>query len=226
MTKTCPVIFKNQNVGILAFSIPWFHNSGSQASYIAKDSATGIGIEIHFLVNDKGLKVIKKSKLCDQYRMIQFRDTNAKLPLGQNKIQLDIPTQNPEPFYDSLPLEFGHGMHKTPIDTRDKPWTFTAMRASTVAIYDTPFVSDNYGIEGKDIEVKFETCVVCQKFKTVDRILSCGSWGFNREYMGDTTSWSEPVVYPIKCSIKPNKVYLKALDNTQNISYRYGLDWR
>jgi len=226
VTKTCPVLHNKSKIGILAFSIPWFHNGGSQASYIAKDNATGIGIEIHFLVNSEGLAHNQKSLACDKYRILQFRNTNAKLPSDQTKIQLDIPINSVEPFYDSFPLEFGHGMHKTPSDMRDKPWINSVMRASTVAIYDTPFVSDNYGVEGENIEVTFETCVVCQQFKAVDIILSCGTWGFNREYMGGMTAWSEPEAYPIKCSSELNNEYIKVLKNTKHISYKYGLDWK
>lgn len=226
VAKTCPVVYNNTNIGILAFSMPWYHNGGSQASYIAKDNATGIGIEIHFLANKNGFSDTKQQKICDQFRIMQFRNTNAKLPRGEDKVQLDIPATHPEPFYDAPPLEFGHGMHQTPIDHHDKPWKNIIMRASTVAIYDTPFVSDSYGIEGKDIIVKFETCVVCRHFKKADHILSCGSWGFNREYMGGMTAWSEPEADPIKCSDAPNKEHLEVLNNSNLVSYKQGIDWQ
>lgn len=226
VSKACPVVYNNKNIGILAFSIPWYHNGGTQASYIAKDNATGVGIEIHFLVNENGVYNTVQKKLCDQYRIMQFRNTNAKLPINEDSVQLDIPFSHGEPFYDAPPLEFGHGMHETPLDHQDKPWNNTIMRASTVAIYDTPFVSDSYGIEGKNIEVKFETCVVCRKFKSLDKILACGSWGFNREYMGGMTAWSEPEADPIKCFDSPKKEHLEVLNNSKLVSYKEGIDWK
>lgn len=221
VSKTCPVLHKNKSVGILAFSVPWFHNGGSPATYTAKDNDTGIGIEIHFLANKHGLSLKSEKKLCDKYRMLQFRDTSARLLNNEKNVQLDIPKNSLEPFYDALPLEFGHGMHKTPKDTADKPWENRIMRASTIGIYDTPFVSDNYGIEGNDIMVKFETCVVCQKREQIDHILSCGTWGFNREYMGGMTAWSEPEAYPIKCINKPKKEHLDVLKNSKFTAYNH-----
>ncbi|SFC08555.1 hypothetical protein SAMN02745724_00877 [Pseudoalteromonas denitrificans DSM 6059] len=155
VAKSCPVTFNQSPVGILVFSFPWFHNSGSDAAYIAKDNATGIGIEIHFFSNNQGQIKGKNIAKCQKYRMVQIRKTNAKLSKKHNEIEIDVPNQSTEPFYDNHLLEFGYGTHKSPIDSQDKPWKAQVMRASTVAIYDTPFVSDSYGHEGKDIKVKF-----------------------------------------------------------------------
>jgi len=60
--KICPVIFpaandissKASELGLLVISKAWFHNSGQLAGYIAKDDATGIGVEIHFLPTAMG----------------------------------------------------------------------------------------------------------------------------------------------------------------------------
>ena len=220
VSKACPVFFNNHKIGLLAFSIPWYHDGGTNASYIAKDDSTGIGIEVHFLVNQNG-----KKKRCDRYRMIQFRSTNAKLDPEQEALELDIPKNNKQPFYDAEPLEFGHGMHLTPTDTTDKPWNTRIMRASAIAIYDTPYVSDYYGIKGQNIIVKFNTCVVCQKYDGLDTILSCGSWGFNREYMGGMTAWSEPEADKVKCHTSPGSKQLNILKNTKLVTYQYGKDW-
>ncbi|WP_157534177.1 hypothetical protein [Moritella sp. JT01] len=38
----------------MAFSQHWYHNGSDNAAYQARDNATGVGIEIHFLTNDKG----------------------------------------------------------------------------------------------------------------------------------------------------------------------------
>lgn len=100
------------------------------------------------------------------------------------------------------------------------------MRASTVAIYDTPYVSDGYGIEGEDIKVKFETCVVCQRDQGYDLLLSCSTWGFTREYMGGMTGWTEPEFIPVQCAAWPSEQYQFALDNSDRLQYQYWLDWR
>ena len=141
-------------------------------------------------------------------------------------IQLDIPTQFELPFYDDQPLEFGRGSHLTPIDSQDKPWLAQHSRASSVAIYDTPYVSDYYGKEGENIRVKFETCVLCQREEGYDQLLSCGNWGFEREYMDSMTGWSEPEFIPVQCQTKASSRYLSTLDNDPQIDYQYWLDWR
>jgi len=216
----------NKSMGILAFSQHWFHDGGSNASYQARDNATGVGIEIHFLANDNGFIKGKNVADCQQYRIIQLRQTNIKHLINELPVQIDIPDTFTLPFYDNHTLEHGHGMHQTPKDNQDKPWTKPVMRASSVAIYDTPYVSDAYGTEGEDIQVTFETCVVCQREQQYDQLLSCGTWGFRRDYLGGMTGWTEPEFIPVQCATQPSPQYLTTLDNSARIDYDYWLDWR
>lgn len=231
LNKVCPVSsptpsLTQESIGILAFSQHWYHDGGDNAAYQARDNATGVGIEIHFLANDNGFVKGRNVENCQRYRIIQLRQTNIKNLVNELPVQIDIPNTFSLPFYDNHTLEHGHGMHKTPKDNQDKPWAQSVMRASSVAIYDTPYVSDAYGTEGEDIRVTFETCVVCQREQGYDQLLSCGSWGFQRDYMGGMTGWAEPEFIPVQCSVKPSDLYLTTLDNTERIDYRYWLDWR
>ena len=231
LNKVCPVTSPstkppNDSVGILAFSQHWYHDGGDNAAYQARDNATGVGIEIHFFTNNKGVIQGQNIADCQRYRIIQLRQTNIKTLINELPIQIDIPDTFILPFYDNHTLEHGHGMHKTPKDNRDKPWEESIMRASSVAIYDTPYVSDAYGSEGEDIQVMFETCVVCQREQQYDQLLSCGSWGFSRDYMGGMTGWAEPEFIPVQCAAQPSQQYLTTLDNSERIDYRYWLDWR
>ncbi|NQZ92094.1 MAG: hypothetical protein HRT97_07095 [Moritella sp.] len=231
LNKVCPVSspmpsLTQASIGILAFSQHWYHDGGDNAAYQARDNATGVGIEIHFLANDNGFVKGRNVANCQRYRIIQLRQTNIKNLVNELPVQIDIPNTFSLPFYDNHTLEHGHGMHKTPKDNQDKPWAQSVMRASSVAIYDTPYVSDAYGTEGEDIRVTFETCVVCQREQGFDQLLSCGSWGFQRDYMGGMTGWAEPEFIPVQCSVKPSDQYLTTLDNAERIDYRYWLDWR
>lgn len=224
--KSCPVLWNQQQVGILIFSQPWFHNSRSQAAYIPKDDATGIGVEIHFMANKIGHIPGNNAAKCQQYRFAQFRETNASLAINERARQMDIPPQFSKPFYDTLPLEFGRGTHTSPSDLSDKPWSNIPTRAATVSMYDTPYVSDGYGQDGHNITVKFETCVVCQRESHHDDILSCGTWGFTREYIDEMSGWAEPEPHPFTCQATPTDAYLTTLDQHPYINYRYWLDWR
>lgn len=224
--KVCPVTQSGVPLGILVFSHPWYHSGRTQASYQARDNATGVGVEIHFIANNKGFIPGENIAKCERYRMIQTRGSNALLEPTELPLQIDVPDQFQRPFYDNAPLEHGRGTHPTPTDNQDKPWSARPMRASTVAIYDTPYISDAYGVEGEDIVVKFETCVVCQRDLGYDQLLSCGTWGFSRDYMGGMTGWSEPEFIPVQCAAQPSERYQLTLDSSDRLQYQYWLDWR
>lgn len=224
--KVCPVFWQQTELGILAFSQPWYHNGGTQASYQARDDATGVGLEIHFLANNNGHTSKDNRAQCHRYRVVQTRYSTALHGKNTAPLQLDIPSHFELPFYDNQPLEFGRGSHLTPNDDRDKPWLQRHSRASSVAIYDTPYVSDYYGKEGANIRVEFETCVLCQRDDGYDLLLSCGKWGFEREYMDTMTGWSEPEFIAVQCHNQASSAYLSTLDSDDKIDYQYWLDWR
>lgn len=227
LAKVCPVLMQEQQIGILTLSIPWYHNGRENASYIAADNATGIGVEIHYFNNHRGVK-FKEQGICDRFGLLQVRETNALLDKNELSIQLDIPDFFDSPFYDHPPLEHGRGMHLTPKDSHDKPWPGPGQvqRASTVAIYDTPYISDSYGIEGEHIRVSFETCLVCEKDLQSDRLLSCENWGYQRDYMGGMTGWSEPEVLNNRCTDQPSANFVSALEYRVQEHYPYWFSWR
>ncbi|MCE2595694.1 hypothetical protein K6Y31_12815 [Motilimonas cestriensis] len=224
--KSCPVSFQNQPLGILVFSKEWYHNGRERASYTPYDNATGVGIEIHFLSNQAGGLKQQNVARCDRYRLLQIRRSNLRLSEDEQPMQIDVPHQFEEPFYDHAPLEHGYGTHASPIDINDKPWPIRPMRASTVALYDTPYASDHYGKEGEPINVMFETCVVCQREDQYDNLLACGSWGYQRDYMGGYVGWSEPEFIHPQCLSQPSHNFKHTLDQQQMVDYRYWLDWR
>lgn len=213
--KTCPVAFKQEQLGILVISKPWFHSSRSNAGYIASDNATGIGVEIHFFANVLGDTRYQNIADCQQYRIVQARRTTARLFAGEKAVQLDLPDNAKALFYDAEQREFGRGSHQTPQDDSDKPWQGRINRASTVAIYDTPYVSDAYGREGHDIKVQFETCVVCQRSSSASHLLSCLHWGYEREFMGGQTGWSEPETLATQCQLQGSKSLVSILQKEQ-----------
>ena len=221
----CPVEYANQSLGILAFSHPWYHDGMQSAAYHPRDNDIGVGLEIHFFANITGQ--IDKGNLaqCDNYRIIQTRYTSAIIPGHQKSLQLDIPQDFDQPYYDSEPLEFGRGNHNTPVDSSDKPWANQTTRSSTVAIYDTPFVSDIFGVDGQDIKVQFETCIVCQREQGYDLILGCGNWGFIREHT-DVNEWAEPDFISVQCQSSPSDEYTETLNSSTQVDYEYWLDWR
>lgn len=229
VAKICPVqaeIKSSQtHLGILAFSKAWFHSSRSQASYIATDNATGVGLEIHFFSNLNGQLKGRNQAQCDKYRMLQVRKSNISL-VNENINQLDIPPDNTEPFYDGKNLEHGRGNHYTPADDQDKPWEGQVQRSSTVAIYDTPYISDAYGVEGEDITIMFETCVVCERENSYDQLLSCGQWGYTREYLGGFTGWTEPEFIPVSCHKKASDTLKNTIEYNESLSYHYWINWR
>ncbi|EAR61266.1 hypothetical protein [Neptuniibacter caesariensis] len=224
--KACPVTYQNEPTGILVFSKAWYHSSRSSAKYIAGDNATGIGIEIHLQNNYSGKVEGLNLPSCDRYRLIQVRETTARLFQGESRIQIDIPDGFDNPFYDNAPLEHGYGLHRTPIDDSDKPWTGRPYRDASVSIYDTPYVSDAWGVEGEHIDVNFETCAVCERDRGYDSILSCGSWGYRRDYMGGMTGWSEPEFSGVSCSATPSKTFQETLDRSHRVDYSYWINWR
>ena len=217
--KSCPVSFKDDHIGTLVISKPWFHASRMSASYHAMDDATGIGVEIHFFANKDG--DIRHNNLpnCDGYRLLQIRNTNARLDNKELPLQLDIPPENSSPYYDNYPLEYGHGTHQTPADNLDKPWSGRPIRSSTVGIYDTPYITDAYGIEGEDIFVKFETCAVCERDHTFDSVLGCITWGYEREYMGGQTGWAEPETLENECFAAPTENMYFVMKNSSLLAY-------
>lgn len=191
VAKVCPVYHNQHALGVLTFSNHWYHSGRAQASYTAADNATGVGVEIHWFSSQLGAVKQGNKAGCQRYRIIQSRATNAKLFDNEQALQIDIPTDIETPFYDQHPMEFGRGTHSTPQDTRDKPWERAPMRASTLAIYDTPFISDAFGFEGEHITVAFETCLVCQRDDQYDTVLACGLWGYQRVLsMSDTVGLS------------------------------------
>jgi hypothetical protein len=224
--KICPVTYNNTSIGDLIFSKHWYHSSRSNARYIAGDNATGIGLEIHLKNNFSGKIEGLNFAECNQFRLLQIRKTNARLLFGEETTQIDIPEGFANPFYDNLPLEHGRGLHKTPIDDKDKPWKGRHYRDSTVAIYDTPYVSDAYGLEGEHIKVTFETCAVCQRHRGYDTVLSCGSWGYTREYMGGMTGWAEPEFNGVECKKKASNEFEKAIIRSNRVDYSYWIHWR
>lgn len=225
LSKVCPVMLKQQQIGIIALSIPWFHNGRENASYNARDNATGVGLEIHYFNNKQGV-TLQTNGHCERYRLLQVRESNAILNPGEQSIQIDVPDTFITPFYDQAPLEFGRGTHLTPSDSADKPWQGQIVRSSTVSLYDTPYISDAYGKEGEDIIVKFETCIVCQNENSVDTLLSCAHWGYQREYMGGMTGWTEPEVLESTCSEQPSQQFLTALEQDTQHDYFYWFSWR
>lgn len=220
--KSCPVNFQNDTIGTLVISKPWFHESRISAAYQAMDNATGIGVEIHFFANKYGDVRYENYPNCDSYRIFQVRKTNARLNPGEKQLQADVPDYDASPYYDSGELEHGRGTHQTPIDTADKPWDTRPTRSSTVSIYDTPYVSDAYGIEGKPISVRFETCAVCSRDHTIDTILACVSWGYDRDYMGGHTGWSEPELQPISCHSTPSRDIYSVINSNETLSSYFG----
>ncbi|MDX1397084.1 MAG: hypothetical protein R3204_01005 [Oceanospirillum sp.] len=228
--KACPVTFAEQDdarpVGLLVFSRPWFHSSRSNARYIAGDNATGIGLEIHFFANRNGHPQQFNQPKCDRYRLLQIRKTTARLFEGEKPVQIDIPAESSTPFYDNPPMEHGYGTHRTPVDDLDKPWSGRPVRASTVAIYDTPYVSDSYGIDGQHIRTEFETCVVCERDTAYDSLLSCGTWGYQRDYLNEETGWTEPELLPTECLNKPSQRFTNTLESSNQVAYHYWLEWR
>lgn len=227
INKVCPVSFPNsESLGILVLSDFWFHSGRDNASYIATDNATGIGVEIHFFSNHEGHLKTQNIAQCDKYRFLQVRETNSLLNAGELPVQIDTPAFFQQPFYDSSPLEFGYNTHFTPTDNSDKPWGARNTRASTVAIYDTPYVSDAYGVEGQHIQVNFETCVICQRKQGFDQLLSCATWGYQREYLNAETGWTEPDIIKPHCLLQASEQFKKTLEESAAIEYRYWLDWR
>lgn len=227
--KACPVYadsHEKTQVGTLAFSQPWYHSGRTDARYIPGDNATGIGIEIHFFSNETGQVTGNNIASCNRYRLVQIRQTSARLFDGESAVQIDIPEQAPTPFYDSPPMEHGYGTHLTPLDDSDKPWIGRPVRASTVAIYDTPYVSDSYGIEGQHIRTRFETCVVCERDQSYDSVLSCGSWGFQRDYLNEETGWTEPDLLPMRCLGQPSPQFRQTLEQSNQVAYSFWLHWR
>ena len=224
--KVCPVSYQEENVGILVFSKEWYHSSRDNASYIPSDNATGIGLEIHLFANERGHLKGPNLAQCNRYRLLQVRSTTARLFDGEQAVQVDIPDDFNDPFYDNTPLEHGYGSHLTPVDDRDKPWQGQHSRTSTVAIYDTPYVSDAYGIEGENIDVTFETCVVCEREFRYDTILSCGTWGYTREYMGGLTGWAEPEFIGVQCKNDPSRIFQQVLDRSNRVDYSFWINWR
>lgn len=229
IAKICPVTLPDnqihQHLGLLAFSKEWFHSSRSQASYIARDNANGIGIEIHFFAGLNGQLQGRNRAQCDKYRILQTRSSNIQL-INERQNQLDAPAENIEPFYDSANLEYGHGTHFTPTDDQDKPWQGQVQRSSTVAIYDTPYITDAYGLEGEDIRIEFETCVVCERDNQFDQILSCGQWGYEREYIGGHTGWTEPEFIPVSCLTTASDNFKNTINFNDSMSYHYWVNWR
>lgn len=224
--KVCPVFFQQQQVGILAFSQEWYHTSRSHPSYTATDNATGVGLEIHFFSNSEGDIDSQNIAACDRYRLLQMRTSNARLLPGEKLTQIDVPDSFLSPFYDNAPLEHGRGVHRVPADDSDKPWHGRPTRASTVAIYDTPYVSDAWGVWGKSIDVRFETCVVCEREQQYDALLSCGNWGYRRDFMGGMTGWAEPEFQPVQCQAAPSEHYKATLNLSNRIEYSYWINWR
>lgn len=224
--KTCPVYYQQQPVGFLVFSREWYHTSRSHPSYTATDNSTGVGLEIHFFSNDRGDVDILNLPDCDRYRMLQIRTSNARMLPGEKTIQVDVPDSSTSPFYDSSPLEHGRGVHLAPPDDTDKPWTGRPTRASTVAIYDTPYVSDAWGVWGDNIDVSFETCVVCERDQQYDELLSCGNWGYRRTFMGGMTGWAEPEFQPVQCQATASELYRQTLNASNRIEYSYWINWR
>ncbi|PKF63644.1 hypothetical protein CW745_02020 [Psychromonas sp. psych-6C06] len=225
--KVCPVSNQKQTqLGLLILSEFWFHSGRSNASYIPRDDATGIGVEIHFFNNQAGqLNTLNKAN-CDKYRVIQVRKTNSLLNIGEEPVQVDIPAFFESPFYDNAPLEFGYHSHLTPLDSSDKPWDKQSSRASTLAIYDTPYVSDGYGIDGEHIRVEFETCIVCQREIGFDELLSCATWGYQRDYLNKETGWTEPEIIAPECQRSASEQFIETLAESVIIDYQYWLDWR
>ncbi|WP_250657516.1 hypothetical protein [Alkalimarinus coralli] len=224
--KVCPVAYQGHEVGNLVVSRPWYHSSRLDAAYTAMDNATGIGVEIHFFSNVAGDTRHQNIAECDRFRLLQTRDSTARLVPGEKTSQLDIPSVFDEPFSDNSPLEHGRGTHLTPHDDRDKPWQGRVSRSSTVALYDTPYVSDGFGVEGEDIAVKFHTCVVCEREVGFDNVLSCVDWGYRREYMGGMTGWAEPDLLPMQCQLTAPQTLEETLDNDNQVSYQHWLNWR
>ncbi|MCG8316911.1 MAG: hypothetical protein MI976_27155 [Pseudomonadales bacterium] len=224
--KSCPVNYRSNTIGHLVISKPWYHASRTAAAYIPMDNATGIGVEIHFFANEAGDTRYGNIAHCDRYRLLQVRSTNARLLQGEDPTQLDIPSFFNQPFYDKEPLEYGYGTHQTPMDDIDKPWRGRPSRSSTVAIYDTPYVSDHYGTDGENINVRFETCAVCERDNSYDNLLSCVTWGYEREYMGGQTGWAEPETLPMQCVAEPTPSLRATVNKTANVTYNYGQHWR
>ncbi|WP_067867590.1 hypothetical protein [Neptuniibacter marinus] len=224
--KVCPVTYQKESIGRLIFSKPWYHSSRSNAKYIPGDNATGIGLEIHLKNNFNGKTDGLNLADCDRYRLLQIRKTNAKLHQGERGIQIDIPNEAENPFYDNAPLEHGRGLHKTPKDDADKPWQGRFFRDASVSIYDTPYVSDSYGVEGKDLEVDFETCAICERDQHYDLVLSCGTWGYKREYMGGMTGWAEPEFKGVQCSSSASQLFQTTINNSNRVEYSYWIHWR
>jgi len=231
IAKICPVkapeleTGEMTQLGVLAFSQEWFHSSRSQASYIASDNATGVGLEIHFFASLNGQIQGRNQAKCNKYRMLQVRMSSISF-IDENKNQLDTPPENTEPFYDQGNLEHGHGFHYTPFDDQDKPWQGQVPRDSTLAIYDTPYISDGYGIEGEDMTIRFETCVVCEREDSFDQLLSCGQWGYTREYIGGSTGWTEPEFIPVSCLIQASDTFKETIEFNESTSYHYWINWR
>lgn len=224
--KVCPVSYQNKNVGILVFSKEWYHSSRTNARYIPGDNATGIGVEIHFFASEYGNTEGENIAACDRYRLLQIRESNVRLVPGEKPRQIDVPDSFTSPFYDASPLEHGYGVHHSPADTKDKPWDSKPQRAATVSIYDTPYVSDSYGIEGEDINIRFETCVICERDSQYDQLLSCGTWGYKREYMGGQTGWAEPESFGAQCQVKASGAFTETLNGSNRIEYSYWINWR
>lgn len=225
--KACPVFYQQESVATLVFSREWYHTSREQAAYIPRDSANGIGIEIHLFATPVGDVRGQNIAECDRYRLLQVRSTNARLLPGEQAVQVDVPPGSASPFYDAGTLEHGYGTHYTPADIRDKPWQERPQRASTVSIYDTPFITSYLGIDGKDIHVGFETCAVCERDSGFDTLLSCGRWGFRREYLGGGMSaWAEPDFTGVQCQGTPSPQFQQALNRVSGIEYVYWLGWR
>ena len=224
--KVCPVAYRDNVVGNLIVSTPWYHSSRLEAAYVAMDNATGIGVEIHFFTNVDGDTRYRNIAECDRFRLLQTRQSNARLMTGEKAVQLDIPNQFNTPFSDNAPLEHGRGSHLTPYDDKDKPWFGRVGRASTVALYDTPYVSDGYGVEGDDITIQFQTCVVCERDVGFDNVLSCVDWGYSREYMGGMTGWAEPDLLPMQCHLRAPETLEETLESAHQVSYQYWLNWR
>lgn len=225
VSRVCPVYHKQHSLGVLAFSNHWYHSGRTQASYIAADDATGVGIEIHWFNSELGVLDQANKASCDRYRIIQSRSTNAKLFDNEQALQIDVPSDIETPFYDQVPMEFGRGTHHTPKDTQDKPWEQAPVRASTLAVYDTPFISDAFGFEGEHITVTFETCLVCQRDSQYDTVLACGSWGYQRDFIDEMYGWAEPEFTPVSCTDTP-KLLMTAIENTHQLDYPFWLGWR
>ncbi|MGB0734196.1 MAG: hypothetical protein ACPGPF_10530, partial [Pontibacterium sp.] len=59
-----------------------------------------------------------------------------------------------------------------------------------------------------------------------DTILSCGTWGYQRDYINEMHGWAEPEFLGVQCQSEPSEALQLALMQDRRFDYNFWIDWR